>query len=158
MRFEGDVDIRASRHKVWEFLTDPRAVGSCAPDVESLEVLEGGQKFRAVAAVGFGAMKARFVTDAEWLDLQAPNRARMKAHGKAPGKCCRRDERDEPFRRGSRGHQLHWLADVNVVGTIASIAARLMSGVAQRLTDAFFEAVRRRIEGENAKRIGTDSH
>ena len=150
MRFEGDVDIRAPRHKVWEFLTDPRAVGSCAPDVESLDVLEGGQKFRAVAAVGFGAMKARFVTDAEWLDLQAPNRARMKAHGKAPGSAV--DVTSEMnLSDGEAGAtHLHWLADVNVVGTIASIAARLMGGVAQRLTDAFFEAVRRRIEGENA--------
>ncbi len=154
MRFEGDVEIRAPRQQVWAFLTDPRAVGSCAPDVESLEVLDDGRRFRAVAAVGFGAMKARFVTDAEWLDLEAPNRARMKAHGKAPGSAVDVQSEMSLSDGEGAGTHLHWVADVNVVGTIASIAARLMGGVAQRLTDAFFEAVRVRIEGEAKESAG----
>ncbi len=150
MRFEGRVDIRAPRQQVWAFLTDPQAVGSCAPDLESLDILEGGRKFRAVAAVGFGAMKARFVTDAEWLDLEEPTRARMKAHGKAPGSAADVASEMELSDLDGGRTQLHWTADVNIVGTIASIAARLMSGVAQRLTDAFFDAVRQRIEGRAA--------
>src|SRR6185295_16574894 len=44
--------------------------------------------------------------------------------------------------------ELRWSADVTVVGTIASLAARLMGGVTQKLTSAFFEEVKKRIEGE----------
>lgn len=148
MRLAGDVEIRAPRDRVWGFLTDPHAVGGCAPGVESLDILEGGRRFRAVAAVGFGSMKARFVTDAEWLDLEAPHRARMKAHGKAPGSAVDVTSEMELSDGDGSGTHLHWIADVNVVGTIASIAARLMGSVAQRLTDAFFDKVRRQIEGQ----------
>jgi carbon monoxide dehydrogenase subunit G len=84
MHLAGQVTIRAARDRVWAFLTDPRKVSASAPGLESLEVL-GPTQFRAVAAVGFGAVKVTFVTDVEWLDLDAPTRARIKAHGTAPG-------------------------------------------------------------------------
>ena len=35
---------------------------------------------------------------------------------------------------------LDWSADVTVVGAIASLAARLMGGVTQKLTAAFFDS------------------
>src|SRR5215475_3174241 len=83
MRLEGRTAIAAPREKVWEFLTDPIAVSRCAPGVESVEVLVPGRKFRGIAAVGLGSVKARFATEVEWLDLERPHRASMKAHGTA---------------------------------------------------------------------------
>jgi len=41
---------------------------------------------------------------------------------------------------------LTWSSDVTVVGTMASLAARLMGVVAQKMTDSFFECVQARIE------------
>jgi uncharacterized protein len=146
MHFDGTVTINAPRNKVWKFLTDPQALSACAPGLESIEVITPNQKFRAVASVGFGAVKATFVTDAEWLDLDPPNRARMKAHGKAPGSVV--DTSSEMvLADGPNGStELKWVADVTVIGTIASLAARLMGVVAQKLTDAFFDCVRKKIE------------
>jgi carbon monoxide dehydrogenase subunit G len=85
MNFNGTVTIQASRKKVWQYLMDPQLVSECAPGLESVEVITPNEKFRAVASVGFGAVKARFTINAEWVDLDAPNRARMKIDGKAPG-------------------------------------------------------------------------
>jgi len=146
MRFEGQVTIRAPRETVWTFLTDPKQVGACAPGVESVEVIEPQKRFRATASVGFGAVRACFVTDAEWLDLDAPTRARMKVHGNAPGSAV--DAVSEmALADGPEGStELRWSADVTVVGAIASLAARLMSGVTHKLTGVFFDAVRARIE------------
>jgi molybdenum cofactor cytidylyltransferase len=147
MRFEGTVTIGAPRAAVWAFLTDPHKVAECAPGLESVEVLVPDQRFRATAGVGFGSVKARFVTDVEWLDLDRPNRARMKAHGNAPGSAVDATSVMELRDAGESGTELHWSADVTVVGTIASLAARLMGGVTQKLTGAFFEEVKKRIEG-----------
>src|SRR4051794_39367655 len=83
--FEGTVTINAPRDEVWKYLTDPEKVGKCAPGVESVKVVEGQHKFHAIAAIGFGTVKARFTGDAEFVELDEPNRARLKAHGKAPG-------------------------------------------------------------------------
>lgn len=146
MHFAGTVTINAPRDKVWSFLTDPQQLTKCAPGLESIDIITPNQKFRAVASVGFGAVKATFVTDAEWLDLDPPNRARMKAHGKAPGSVV--DTSSEMvLSDGPDGATiLNWSADVTVIGTIASLAARLMGVVTQKITDAFFQCVRKQIE------------
>ncbi len=145
MHFEGNLRIEAPRERVWAFLTDPEEVGKCAPGLESLEVLEPGRKFRVVSAVGFGTIKARFTSDVEWTDLDPPNRAGMKAHGTAPGSAV--DATSSMVLSDAEGAtDLAWTADVTVVGTIASLAARLMGGVTQKLTGAFFDSVKRKIE------------
>ncbi|HEX9163716.1 MAG TPA: carbon monoxide dehydrogenase subunit G [Thermoanaerobaculia bacterium] len=146
MNFKGTVTINAPREKVWTFLTTPEQLTHCAPGLESLEIITPNERFRAVASVGFGAVKATFVSDATWMDLDKPNRARMKVHGKAPGSVV--DATSEMvLSDGANGATvLNWSSDVTVVGTIASLAARLMGSVTQKLTDSFFECVRQKIE------------
>lgn len=145
MHFEGTVTIRAARDAVWRFLTDPRQVSQCAPGLESLELL-APERFRATASVGFGSVRARFVNDVEWLALEAPERARMKVHGTAPGSAVDATSEMLLSDASDGATLLRWSADVSVVGTLASIAARLMGSVAQKLTDAFFAGVSARIE------------
>jgi len=146
MRFEGTVQIKASRDRVWEFLIDAESVGKCAPGVESVEVLVPNQKFKAIAAIGFGAVKARFAGEAEFLELDAPNRAKLKAHGDAPGSAA--DVTSEMvLSDGPDGTtELKWTADIVILGTLASLAARLMSGITQKLTAEFFNCFKKTIE------------
>ncbi len=146
MHFEGSLSIQAPRKKVWDYLTDPEKVSKSAPGLESLEIVEPGKKFRATTSIGFGAVKVRFVNDVEWVDLDPPNRAEMKAHGTAPGSGV--DAKTSMMLTDGQGGatDLAWTADVDVVGTVASLAARLMGGVTKKLTAAFFESVRKEIE------------
>ena len=146
MRFEGTVSIQAPRAKVWDYLTDPEKVSKSAPGLESLEIVEPGKKFRATTSIGFGSVKVRFVNDVEWVDLDPPNRAQMKAHGTAPGSGVDATTSMTLTDGQDGATDLAWMADVNVVGTIASLAARLMGGVTKKLTAAFFESVRKQIE------------
>jgi carbon monoxide dehydrogenase subunit G len=146
MHFEGKLRVEAPRQRVWDFLTDPEGVSKCAPGLESLDVLEPGRKFRVVSAVGFGTIKARFTSDVEWTDLDPPNHAGMKAHGRAPGSAVDATSSMVLSDGEAGGTDLTWTADVTVVGTIASLAARLMGGVTQKLTGAFFDCVKRKIE------------
>lgn len=147
MHLEGTTAIQAPRDKVWKFLTDANAVGKCAPGLETMEIITPDQKFRAVASIGFGTVKARFVTDVEWVELDAPNWAKMKAHGTAPGSAM--DATAEMFlTNGPDGAtDMKWMAEVVVVGTIASLASRMMGSVTQKLTAAFFDCVKKKIEG-----------
>ena len=149
MNFDGRVSIQAPRDRVWAFLTDPQKVAGCAPGLDSLEVLEPGKKFRAKTAIGFGAVKVKFVNDVEWTEQDPPRRAAMKAHGTAPGSAVDATTSMELSDAPGGGTDLAWTADVNVVGTIASMAMRLMGGVTKSLTNAFFERVREEIEKES---------
>lgn len=148
MHFDGTVSIKAPRAKVWAFLTDPEKVSGCAPGLEKLEIVEKDKKFRATTSIGFGSVKVRFVNDVEWVEMDPPNMARMKAHGTAPGSGVDAVTSMQLTDGQGGATELAWSADVNVVGTVASLAARLMSGVTKKLTSAFFEAVRKEIEAD----------
>jgi carbon monoxide dehydrogenase subunit G len=146
MHLEGTVNIKASRAAVWQYLTDPHKVSECAPGVESVEVVEAGKKFRAIAAIGFGTVKARFAGDAEFVELEAPSRAKIKAHGNAPGSAA--DVLSEMFLSdGPDGStDMKWTAEVVILGSLASLAARMMAPVTQKLTGDFFNCVKKKIE------------
>jgi carbon monoxide dehydrogenase subunit G len=146
MRFEGQTVINAPRQKVWDFLTDPHQVSSCAPGVESVEVIEPGRKFRAVAAIGLGTARARFTGEAEFVELEPPQRAKIAARGSASGSAA--DVLSEMvLSDGPDGStQMTWTAEVIIRGALASLAARMMGPVTQRLTEQFFNCAKEKIE------------
>ena len=146
MQFNGQVIIQAARQRVWEFLIDPQAVSQCAPGLESLTVLDPGKRFEVVAAVGFGTVKVKFVTEVEFTELAPPERAGMRAHGTAPGSAV--DVLAEmALSEAPGGTALDWKADVTISGTLTSLASRLMGSVTKKVTGAFFECVKKKIEG-----------
>jgi uncharacterized protein len=156
MHLQGNVTINAPRSQVYEFLTDPNQVSQCAPGVESVEIIEPDKKFRGIASIGFGAVKARFAGDVEWLALVSPERAKMKAHGNAPGSAV--DVISEMILTDAPGGAtlLSWTADITIVGQLASLAARLMGTVSQKMTGVFFDCARQKIEAGGGMSGGGD--
>jgi carbon monoxide dehydrogenase subunit G len=147
MQFKDSVIIAAPRARVWEFFTDPHAVGACAPGLESLEVLVPDEKFQVEGSVGFGAVQVHFVAQVEWLEMEEPERAKMKAHGTAPGSALDAVASLELRESSESETELIWSADVTVSGTIASLASRMMGSVTKKLAGAFFNCAKREIEG-----------
>lgn len=146
MLIEGKDNIKASREEVWEFLTDAESVAKCTPGLESMEILDPGRKFQAVGAMGLGTVKVKFKTTIEWTELTKPDQAKMKMNGTAPGSSI--DVGSEMnLSDGPDGTtDLAWTADVRIVGSIASLAARLMKPVTAKLTSQFFSCVKKKIE------------
>jgi uncharacterized protein len=151
MQLKGDVTIRAPRKKVWDFLTDPEQIGQCAPGVEKIEVIEPLKRYRGIVSVGFGAVKARFSGEVEILELDEPNRAKLKAHGSATGSVADAVSEMHLSDGPDGATLLHWTADVIVAGQLASLASRLMVPVSEKLAGIFYEQVRKKIEAENIK-------
>jgi len=151
MQLKGEVNIRAPRQKVWDFMTDPEQIGQCAPGVEKIEVIEPLKKYHGVVSIGFGAVKARFSGDVEILELDELNYAKLKAHGSATGSVA--DATSEArFSDGPDGSTLvKWTADVLVAGQLASLAARLMVPVSEKLAGVFYDQVKKKIESQNVK-------
>jgi carbon monoxide dehydrogenase subunit G len=147
MHLEGNVTISSPQENVWKFLTDPHAVGACVPGLESMDIVEPDRKFSAVASLGLGSVKVTFAAQVEWLELDAPNRAQMKVHGVAPGSSMDATSEMKLTAGSDSQTELHWTADVVVVGKIATLASRLMGGVTQRLAGEFFNCVKGHIEG-----------
>ena len=85
MLLKGEVTINAPRQKVWDFMTDPNQLGQCVPGVEKIETIEELKKYRGIVSIGLGSVKARFSGEVDVLELDEPNRAKLKAHGTATG-------------------------------------------------------------------------
>jgi carbon monoxide dehydrogenase subunit G len=150
MLLKGDVAIRAPRKKVWDFLTDPKQIAQCAPGVESVEEVEPLKRYRGTVSVGRGAVKARFSGDVEILELVEPDFAKLKAHGSASGSVADAVSEMRLSDGADDSTMVHWTANVNVSGQLASLASRLMLPVSQKLAQEFYERVRKKIETENA--------
>ena len=145
MHFEGTVQINAPRDRVWAFVIDPNQVGQCGPGVESIEVIDATH-FKATAKVGVGFISARFVVNLEFVDLDAPNAATIKAHGQAPGSAVDADARMALKDADAGGTTMDWSAEVNIAGTIASVGARLIEGTANKMIGQTFDCMKSKLE------------
>ena len=145
MHFEGSVPIKASREKVWAFVTDPEQVGQCGPGVESIDVIDATH-FKAAAKVGIGFINARFNVNMEFAELDAPDRAVIKAHGQAPGSAVDANASMNLSDDGDGGTVMDWVADVNLSGTLASVGARMIEGTANKMIGQTFDCMRAKLE------------
>jgi carbon monoxide dehydrogenase subunit G len=145
MRFQGDVKIGAPRERVWAYLADPRQASECAPDVQSLQIMDD-QHFTIVARAGVGPVKGTFTFAVTWLEQQAPERARVQARGKIPGSAVDMQTTMALADVDGTSTLLHWEADVSVKGLIASVGARLLQGAADKTTQQLFSCIKSKLE------------
>jgi len=145
MKFEGSVDIKAPRDKVWAFVIDPEQVGSCGPGVQSIEKLDDG-RFKCHAKVGVGFISTKFVVTAAFKEMDPPHEATILARGNAPGSAVDATAR-MILSDGEPGvTRMAWTADVSISGTIASVGARLIEGTANKMIGQTFDCIRSRLE------------
>ncbi len=149
MKFEGTVEIHAPRQQVWDFLIDPEQIGSCGPGVQSIETVDDSH-FKVHAKVGVGFISARFVVNAEFVELDAPTHAVISARGTAPGSAvdatARMALRDSDPDGEHPATIMDWTADVNIAGTLASVGARMIEGTATKIIDQTFDCIRAKLE------------
>jgi carbon monoxide dehydrogenase subunit G len=145
MEFSGTQTIAAPIEKVWAFLVDVNNVASCAPGFQSLEVL-GEEHWKAVVAVGVGAVKAKFTLDVTREEMQEPDHMLIKGRGKAPGSAVDLTGHMHLTTVMTGETRMDWKATVVVSGTIASVGARLLQGTAERLTSQFFDCLKSKLQ------------
>lgn len=146
MQFAGTTEIDAPRAKVWAFVIDPQQVGWCGPGVESIEAVDATH-FKARAKVGIGPISARFAVNLELAEAVEPERAVIRASGNAPGSAV--DATGEMVLSGpdEGPTTMTWSADVQIMGSIASIGSRLIEGTANKLIGQAFECMKSKLEG-----------
>lgn len=147
LKFQDTVTIQAPLEATWAFLTDANQVAQCAPGVESVEEVEALKSYKVLAAVGFGNMKVKFDSVLEFVELKHPSFAKIKAHGKAPGSAVDVIASMHLSEKGANETELAWEAEINVLGTIAALASRMMGSVTQKMTAQFFDCVKASLEG-----------
>ena len=145
MKFEGTVDIKAPRDRVWVFVSDPAQVAACGPGVESVSMVDDTH-YKTIAKIGVGFISARFNGDIEIVECEVPDRMVIKVHGQAPGSAADAVA-SMALRDGSDGETtMDWSADVAISGTLASVGARLIEGTANKLVAQTFDCIKTKLE------------
>ncbi|HXL35655.1 MAG TPA: carbon monoxide dehydrogenase subunit G [Ktedonobacteraceae bacterium] len=154
MEFSGTQTVAAPIEKVWAFLMDVNNVAACAPGFQSLEVL-GEEQWKAVVAVGVGAVKAKFTLNVTRPEMREPEHMTMKGRGKAPGSAVDLSGDMHLSTIDTGDTQMDWKASVVVSGTIASVGARLLQGTAERLTGQFFDCLKTSLQTPDTANTGS---
>src|SRR6202171_1989103 len=145
MEFSGTQTIDAPIKDVWTYLLDVNKVAACAPGFQSLEEL-GEEHWKAIVGVGIGAVKAKFTLDVTRPEMQEPERMGVNARGTAPGSAVDMSGNMHLVAVDGDQTRMDWTAHVVVSGTIASVGARLLQGVAEKLTGQFFDCLKTNLE------------
>ena len=70
----------------------------------------------------------------------------MKAHGNAPGSAVDVISEMRLTELDPQRTELAWTADVVVLGSIASLAQRMMAGLTRKMSGNFFDCIKEKIE------------
>ncbi len=136
MKIEGSTDIPAPRERVWAAFQDPAVLAQAMPGCDQLEAAGPGE-YRAVMKVGVGAIKGTFEGKVQLTDLEPPSRYRMAVEGKG-GPGFVRGHAAMELAEIEGGTRVHYEADVQVGGLIASVGQRMLGGVSRLMLDQFF--------------------
>ena len=140
MRFQGDVTIEAPRERAWAFLTDPRQVTQCAPDVQSLEIVDD-RRFLVGVRAGVGPIKGTFTCAVMWLERHAPGRARVQARCKIPASTVDLMTVMILTDLGDGRTLLHWESDATISGLLAGLSGPLIQNAADAVLQRVFACV-----------------
>jgi len=136
MKIEGTTDIPASHDRVWTALLDPETLAAAIPGCEKLEALGDGE-FKAIMKVGVGPVKGTFEGKVRLSDVEPPNRYRMALEGSG-GPGFVRGQALMELAPAEGATKVHYDADVQIGGLIASVGQRMLGGVSRMMLDQFF--------------------
>jgi carbon monoxide dehydrogenase subunit G len=99
-------------------------------------------------------MRARITLDGELFDLVPGTSAKMRLRGHGPGSLVEVLSTIAVQDAGLGKVRLHWTATSELSGTVANLGAKLLEGLARKMTEQFWEDFARRV-GEEETRVRT---
>lgn len=147
MLIEEKFSIKAPIQKVWDFLLDPKSIGSCIPGCEEIEAVDGNNFMTTVKVkVGPFSMKFRFKTSIK--ESNPPFHVKTLGGGdEADRKGNFRQETNIDFKSLSDNEtEISYKSEVMVGGRLATFGERIMRAKAKELGKEFAEAVKRKLE------------
>jgi uncharacterized protein len=144
MEFVGSVVIEAPRAAVWDLLLDFEQLATCGPGVESIERHDATHA-SVRAKIGVGFMTLGFTIELELVEVEAPDRAVVRATGAAPGTQVEANGEMRLTGPAEGPTTMDYTATVEIFGSLAGIGSRMIEGTAAKLIDDTFDCVRSRL-------------
>jgi Uncharacterized conserved protein len=144
MDFSGTIEIDATRTAVWDLLLDFEQLAGCGPGVQSIERLDPTHA-RVQAKIGVAFMTLGFTVDLELVEVEAPDRAVIRATGAAPGNQVEASGEMHLSGPAEGPTTMAYTATVEIFGSLAGVGSRMIEGTAAKLIDQTFDCVRAKL-------------
>jgi carbon monoxide dehydrogenase subunit G len=138
MTMTGEVQLPASREKVWDKLNDPEILKQCVPGCEQLDRI-GDNEFQAVATVKVGPVKARWKGKIKLSDFDPPTSYRITGEGEGGVAGFAKGGAVVSLADKDGGTLLSYNVEAQIGGKLAQLGQRLINSAAKKTADDFFE-------------------
>lgn len=145
MRLQGTHTLNAPPQKVWDLLMDAEVLAKITPGVSKLERIEGDQ-YKAISEVKIGPVKGSFKGDLEVADKVEPESFNLRVKQKSKIGNADASVAINLQPTGAKQTALTFDGKAKLSGTLARTGSRVLSGVANSMTQQFFSALEEEIE------------
>ena len=142
MEISGSQSIAAPRQAVWDALNDPEVLKRCLPGCESV-TMKAADDFRVVVTSSIGPLRARFNGSLRMTEIDAPRSVVLVFQGEGGAIGFGKGSSHVSLADVPGGCELKYTAKAEVGGKLAQIGSRLIDGVARKMSDDFFAALRK---------------
>jgi carbon monoxide dehydrogenase subunit G len=148
LQFEKEVEISASRQKVWDFIWDVDRFIACVPGCKEAKTLEPGKRYAATMVEKVGPFRVEFPTTIEVLEREELTRIKAQASG-ADNKIGSRMKISLDVNLREQGDKtvLGFVAGVDILGKLAALGHGIIKRKADQVLDEFAQAVKKQLEG-----------
>jgi carbon monoxide dehydrogenase subunit G len=150
LQFEKEVEILASREKVWNFIWDVDRFIACVPGCKEAKTIESGKLYSATMIEKVGPFRVEFPTTIEVLEREELTRIKAQASG-ADNKIGSRMKLSLDVKLREQGEKtvLGFVAGVDILGKLAALGHGIIKRKADQVLDEFAQAVKKRLEGDS---------
>ena len=136
MKLTGSCKLNVNKEIVWQALNDPDILKRCIPGCKSFEK-ESDTIFNATATNQIGPMNATFSGKVTLSNIQKNQSYTLSGEGQSSVGFAN-GRADVKLKEENGLTTLIYKVDVNVGGKVAQLGARLIDGVAKKMSDYFF--------------------
>ena len=136
MKLAGSYALNVKKEVVWKALNDPEILKKCIPGCEVFEK-ESNTVFNATATNQIGPMNATFSGKLSLSNIQENQSYKLSGEGQSSVGFVN-GIADVKLTEENGLTILNYEVDVNVGGKVAQLGARLINGVAKKMSDYFF--------------------
>jgi carbon monoxide dehydrogenase subunit G len=140
MKVSGSATLNAPVERVWAALNDPAVLVRTIPGCERLEEVER-DAYRMTVTAGVASIKGSYAGDVRLTDQQHPHAFMLRASGAGGPGTVSADVKVRLADGGDGTTLLSYDADAVVGGAIGGVGQRILSGVAKKTANEFFQSV-----------------
>jgi uncharacterized protein len=150
LEFTKEVEIRAPKEKVWNFIWDVDRFIACVPGCKEAKTLEEGKRYSATMVEKVGPFRVEFPTTIEVLEKEDLKRIKAQASG-ADNKVGSRMKIGLDVQLREQGDKtiLGFVANVDILGKLAALGHGIIKRKADQVLDEFAQSVKKRLEGDS---------